>query len=109
MRDNHKSVAETLEGSSKNRTKAVIVNAALFRAMDFCATRLQTAEIGLQIIESAINAGDYVTVNDYAERLGITLKSLRSMNAQNNNNSDPYQESLLADIEVKVKIAKGSR
>jgi len=108
MRDNHKSVAETLEGSSKDRTKTVNVNAALFRAMDFCATRLQTAEIGLQIIESAINAGDYVTVGDYAERLGITLKSLRSMNAQNNNNnSDPYQESLLADIEVKVQIAKG--
>ena len=110
-RDNHKSLVEAIvDQSSSNKVKNVNVNAALFRAMDFCATRLQTAQIGLHIIESAINAGDYATVNDYSERLGITLKSLRSMNATNrstNSGSDPYQESLLADIEVKVQIAKG--
>jgi len=121
-RDNHKSLSEAMlvaaggnpaNTNPKPNAKAVNVNnPCLLRAMDFCATRLQTAQIGLLIIESAINAGDYATVNDYRERLEITMKSLRSLNASNNNSSssaDPsnYQESMIADIDVKVQIAKG--
>lgn len=111
-RDSHKIISKALvPGSSSSDgdklRKTVSVNAVLYRAMDFCATRLQTAEVGLQIIESAMNAGDYAIVNEYTERLGITLKSLRSLNATSNTNSDPYQESLLTEIEVKVQIAKG--
>jgi len=110
-RDSHKIISKALvpgiSSDSDKLRKSVTVNGALYRAMDYCATRLQTAEVGLQIIESAMNAGDYAIVNEYAERLGITLKSLRSMNAASNSNSDPYQESLLTEIEVKVQIAKG--
>lgn len=107
-RDNYKSLAETMISTDTASTSNANVNAALFRAMDFCSTRIQTAQIGLHIIESAINAGDYGIANDYVERLGITLNSLRSTNSANNNSGlDPYQESLVAEIEVKVQIAKG--
>ena len=128
-RDNHKNLSEAMfitnDGSGgcdaadpeavaskkNNKTKNVNVNGALFRAMDFCATRLQTAQIGLLIIESAINGGDFEIVKDYAERLGITMKSLRSINSNTNNQNmtDPsnYQESIIANIDVKVQIAKG--
>ena len=105
-RDNHKSLAETMVNTNTGTpSKHANVNAALYRAMDFCSTRIQTAQIGLHIIENAINVGDYGTVGDYVERLGITINSLHSKNTTNN--LDPYQESLLADIEIKVQIAKG--
>lgn len=131
-RDNHKSLSETMvatsgasagigDESSSGATNPTHpnsqivhgkVNPALFRAIDFCGTRLQTAQIGLLIIESAINAGDYGTMNIYAERLGITMKSLRSINATSNNNSSStdasnYQEAIIVDIDAKVQIAKG--
>lgn len=133
-RDNHKSLSETMVVTSgagagigagagdessgatnpnhqKSQTVHGKVNPALFRAIDFCGTRLQTAQIGLLIIESAINAGDYGTMNIYAERLGITMKSLRSINVTNNNSSSTdasnYHEAIIVDIDIKVKIAKG--
>ena len=134
-RDNHKSLSETMVATSgasavvgirdesssgaatnpnhpKNQIVHGKVNPALFRAIDFCGTRLQTAQIGLLIIESAINAADYGTMNIYAERLGITMKSLRSINATSNYNSSStdasnYQEAIIVDIDAKVQIAKG--
>ena len=131
-RDHHKSLSEAMitnddsrdaadptAGAPKNNNnnsgnstvKNINVNNALFRAMDFCATRFQTAQIGLLIIESAINAGDFIIVKEYVERLGVTMKTLQSINATNNNKSMTdslnYQESIIADIGVKVQIAKG--
>lgn len=87
------------------------VNGALFRAMDCCASRFQTAQIGLLIIESAINAGDFAIVKEYAERLGMTRSINNNKNNSGggggNNNADNYQESVLRDIDAKVQIAKG--
>jgi len=97
--------------SNQKSSKNVNVNAALYRALDFCATRLQTAQIGLRIIESAMNAGDFNTVNDFVERLGATMNNLRTISANSSNSGgndqSNYQESIITEIDVKVKIAKG--
>jgi len=84
------------------------VNASLFRAMDFSTNKIQTAQIGLLILESALNAGNYVSVRDYAERTESTLKSFKSSSASTTNNNNNYDEaSIVRDIGVKVQIAKG--
>ncbi|OEU08880.1 hypothetical protein FRACYDRAFT_264453 [Fragilariopsis cylindrus CCMP1102] len=53
------------------------VNSSLFRAMDYSTSKLQTAQIGLLILESALNAGNFISVP------------------------------IIRDIGVKVQIAKG--
>lgn len=112
--DNHKSLAglastnnmdtTTWEFSGKaNQRNTNIGNArkSLYCAMDCCTTRIQTAEIGLLIIESALNAGDYSLAKEYTERLESTLHSLRD-------NKDSNQDSsVLSQIGIKVQIAKG--
>lgn len=107
-------------------------NGALYRAMDCCTSRIQSAQIGLLIIESALNSGDYATVKEYTGRLESTFQLLRvkggagsggagaihssrgsnsSLGTNSNNNSnhhkDPNQDAILWDIGVKVEIAKG--
>ena len=93
------------------------VNSSLFRAMDYSTSKLQTAQIGLLILESALNAGNFISVRDYAERTESTLKSLLSSNKINtntnnnnnvtNNNNNTADEAIIRDIGVKVQIAKG--
>jgi hypothetical protein len=99
------------------------VNSSLFRAMDYSTSKIQTAQIGLLILESALNAGNFISVRDYAERTESTLKSLLSTNKavntnnnnnnnvidnnNNNNNNNTADEAIIRDIGVKVQIAKG--
>jgi hypothetical protein len=91
------------------------VNSSLFRAMDYSTSKIQTAQIGLLILESALNAGNFISVRDYAERTESTLKSLLSSNKVNtnnnnyviNNHNNTADEAIIRDIGVKVQIAKG--
>jgi len=117
-RDNHKSLAnlvgtrtsiststsisqlDTASDSTAHQYNKNAINArkALYSAMDYCTSRIQTAEIGLLIIESALNAGDYLVAKEYTERLESTL--LRD-------NKDPNQDSVLSRIGIKIQIARG--
>jgi len=121
-RDNHKSLAnlvgtrtsigistsiststsqlDTASDSTAHQYNKNAINArkALYSAMDCCTSRIQTAEIGLLIIESALNAGDYLVAKEYTERLESTL--LRD-------NKDTNQDSVLSQIGIKIQIARG--
>jgi len=130
-RDNHTSPAFLLGKSNDetdvalgatavaNNHKENIINIhnALYRAMDCCTSRIQTAQIGLLVIEAALNIGDYFTVKEYTGRVESTLHSLRDKigagattggdNAIHGHNKDSNQDAILRDIGVKVQIAKG--
>ena len=94
-------------GARENNSFAHI-NGLLFRAMDFSTSKLQTAQIGLLILESALNAGNFVVVRDYADRTEATLKSFKSSNNSNSTKNNTNNDANIArDIGVKVQIAKG--
>lgn len=130
-RDNHTSPASLL-GKSNNEADVAVGAAAvaknhkeniinvhnyLYRAMDCCTSRIQTAQIGLLVIEAALNAGDYFTVKEYTGRVESTLHSLRDKigagatsggdSAIHGHSKDPNQDAILRDVGVKVQIAKG--
>lgn len=82
------------------------INGSLFRAMDFSTSKLQTAQIGLLIIESALNAGNFVVVREYADRVESTMRSFRtSVNTSSTNTNNEGRAA--QNVIVKVQIAKG--
>lgn len=87
-------------------------SSSLFRAMDYCTSRSQTAQISLLILELAFATQSYPQAREHVTKMEHTMSNTSVMSSQSTaatSASSPTANAVnqLQDISIKLKIASG--
>lgn len=85
---------------------------SLLRAMDYCTSRSQTAQLAVLLLEAAFGVQSYQQVREYVTKMEHTLSntSVSAASASSPTAASPGSiatADLLQDVSVKLKIASG--